>query len=195
MSATRRRSMTAGTLPCAATQTKCAQPVCSATLTTHGAGLMSSPGPLDAMRQARRDSNQQSGCFVLADLLPAGPLVDLVIMDLAFLAPRCHRHAYAFASAGAAGGTVPTFFIGIDHVAQFAMDHPDAGDQRTDIAVNIDPELHHVGVPVAPVGGGRQLREVHSDVQVGGGMAVIQEALARALRIAILRNIEERHVE
>src|SRR5712691_2127699 len=61
-------------------------------------------------------------------------------MDLAFLAPRCHRHAYAFAGVGAASGTVPTFFIGIDHVAQFAMDHPDAGDQRTDIAVNIDPE-------------------------------------------------------
>src|SRR5262252_153715 len=85
--------------------------------------------------------------FVLTDLLAPGPLVDLVIMDLAFLAPRCHRHAYAFASVGAAGGTVPTFFVGIDHVAQFAMDHSDAGDQRTDIAVNINPELHHVGVP------------------------------------------------
>src|SRR5881397_2777677 len=153
------------------------------------------PATITSSAVLTRDSNQQSGCFVLSALLPPGPLVDLVIMDLAFLAPRCHRHAYAFAGVGAAGGTVPTFFIGIDYVAQFAMDHSDAGDQRTDIAVNIDPELHHVGVPVAPVGGGRQLREVHSDVQVGGGMAVIQEALARALRIAILRNIEERHVE
>jgi hypothetical protein len=44
---------TAGTLPRAATQTRCAQPVCSATLTTHGEGLMSSPSPLDAMRQVR----------------------------------------------------------------------------------------------------------------------------------------------
>src|SRR6266705_6153435 len=113
------------------------------------------PAKVTSSAVLTRDSNQQSDCFVLADLLPPGPLVDLVIMDLAFLAPRCHRHAYAFAGVGAAGGTVPTFFIGIDHVAQFAMDHPDAGDQRTDIAVNIDPELHHVGVPVAPVGGGR----------------------------------------
>ncbi|OLC83779.1 MAG: hypothetical protein AUH72_03535 [Acidobacteria bacterium 13_1_40CM_4_65_8] len=40
-SVARRRAMTAGTLPRAATQTTCAQPVCSATLTTHGAGLMS----------------------------------------------------------------------------------------------------------------------------------------------------------
>src|SRR5258706_11918909 len=134
-------------------------------------------------------------CFVLADLLAAGPLVDLVIMDLAFLAPRCHRHAYAFTGVGAAGGTVPTFFIGIDHVAQFTMDHSDAGNQRTDTAVNSDPEFYHVGVPMAPVRNGRQLREVDSDVQVRGGMPVIQEALARALRIAILRHIEERHVE
>src|SRR5437667_1351827 len=140
-------------------------------------------------------NSPSSDCFVLSDLLPPGPLVDLVIMDLAFLAPRCHRHAYAFATVGAAGRTVPTFFIGIDHVAQFAVDHSDAGDQRTDIAVNSHPELHHVGVPMAPVGGWRQLREVHSEVQVGGGMAVIEEALSRALRIAILRNIEERHVE
>jgi hypothetical protein len=44
-------------------------------------------------------------------------------MDLAFLAPRCHRHADALPVL-AAGGTVPTFFIGIDHVAQFATDHP-----------------------------------------------------------------------
>src|SRR5713226_6750123 len=132
---------------------------------------------------------------VLADLLPTGPLVDLIIMDLAFLAPRGHRHAYAFSGASAAGGTVPTFFIGIDHVAQFAMNDSDAGDQRTDIAVHIDPELHHVGMPVAPVGDGRQLSEGRSDVQVGGGMSVIQKALARALRIAILRDIEERHVE
>src|SRR6267142_3524369 len=85
----------------------------------------------------------QSDGFVLAGLLPPGPLVDLVIMDLAFLAPRCHRHAYAFAGVGAAGGTVPTFFIGIDYIAQFATDHPDVGDQRADIAVNVDPELHH----------------------------------------------------
>jgi hypothetical protein len=116
-------------------------------------------------------------------------------MDLAFFAPRCHRHAYAFAGVGATGGTVPTFFIGIDHVAQFAMDHPDAGDERTDIAVDIHPELHHVGVPVAPIRGRRQLREVHPDIQVRGRMAVIQEALTGARRIAIFRDIEERHVE
>src|ERR1700682_941066 len=92
--------------------------------------------------------NSGSNSFNLArffadhtDLLPPGPLVDLIIVDLAFLAPRCHRHAYALAGVGAASGTVPTFFIGIDHVAQFAMDHSDAGNQRTDIAVNIDPEL------------------------------------------------------
>src|SRR5262249_55188489 len=102
---------------------------------------------------------------------------------------------YAFAGVGAAGGTVPTFFVGIDHVAHLAMDHADAGNQRTDTAINIDPELHHVGVPVAPIGGGRQLREVHSEVQVGGSMAVIQEALTCALRVTILRNVEERHVE
>jgi hypothetical protein len=41
MSATRRRAMTAGRLPRAGTQTTCAQPVWSATLTTHRAGLMS----------------------------------------------------------------------------------------------------------------------------------------------------------
>src|SRR5207237_10764261 len=40
-------------------------------------------------------------------LTPFGPLVELVIMDLAFLAPRCHRHAYAFAGVVAAGGMVP----------------------------------------------------------------------------------------
>src|SRR6478672_4934698 len=97
-------------------------------------------------------------------LLPAGPLVDLVIVDLAFLAPRRHRHAYAFAGVGAAGGTVPTLFIGIDHVAQFATDHSDSGDQRTDTAVDSDPEFHHVGVPMAPVRGWRQPGEVHSDV-------------------------------
>src|SRR6185503_16087214 len=111
---------------------------------------------------------------------PAGPLVDLVIVNLAFLAPRRHRHSYAFAGVGAAGGTVPTFFIRIDHVAHFATDDPDAGDQRTHIAVNIDPELHHVGVPVAPVGDRWQLREARSDVQVRGGMAVIEEAFTRA---------------
>src|SRR5262249_35830409 len=54
-------------------------------------------------------------------LLPAWPLVDLVIVDLAFLAPRRHRHAYALAGVGAAGGTVPAFFIGVDHVSQFAV--------------------------------------------------------------------------
>ena len=70
----------------------------------------------------RRELHDVRTAFVLADLLPSGPLVDLVIMNLAFLAPRCHRHAYAFAGVGAAGGTVPTFFIGIDHVAQFATD-------------------------------------------------------------------------
>src|SRR5882724_298751 len=68
----------------------------------------------------------------LSWLPPIGPLVDLVIVDLAFLAPRCHRHAYAFAGVRAARGTVPTFFTGIDQVAQFAMDQPGAGDQRTD---------------------------------------------------------------
>src|SRR4029079_914649 len=116
-------------------------------------------------------------------------------MDLTFLAPRCHRHAYAFAGVGAAGGAVPTFFVGIDHIAQFAVNHTDAGDQGTDVTVNVDPELHHVRVPVTPTGGGRQFREVHPDVQVGGGMAVIQEAPARAGRIAVFRHIEERHVE
>src|SRR5215471_10820799 len=130
-----------------------------------------------------------------ADLLPPGPLVDLKVMDLAFLAPRRHRHSYAFAGVGAAGGTVPSLFIGIDHIAQLAVDQSDAGDQRADIAVNIDPELHHVGVPMAPVGDGRQLGEVHSDVQIGGGMTVVEKAITGALRIAILGNIEERHVE
>jgi hypothetical protein len=42
ISVTRRRSMTAGIRPDAATQTRCAHPVCSATLTTHGAPLISS---------------------------------------------------------------------------------------------------------------------------------------------------------
>ena len=116
-------------------------------------------------------------------------------MNLTFLAPRGHRHAYALTGVGAAGGPVPAFFIRIDQVAQFSMDHPDTGDERADIAVNVDPELHHVGVPVAQVGGGRQFRQVHSDVQVGGGMAVVQEASARARRIAIFRHIEKRHVE
>ena len=40
ISVTRRRSTTTGTLPCTATQTRCAQPVWSATLTTHGTGLI-----------------------------------------------------------------------------------------------------------------------------------------------------------
>ena len=143
---------------------------------------------------------------VEADLIPhnRGPggrdllsfrLIGLVIMDLTFLAPRCHRHAYASARVGAAGGAVPAFFIGVDHVTIFATNHADAGDQRADIAVNIDPELHHVGVPVAPVGGGRQFREVRPDVQIGRGMAVIQEALTRTRRSAILVDIEERLVE
>src|SRR5690242_4777776 len=46
-------------------------------------------------------------------LLSARPLVDLVVMNLAFLAARRHRHADALAGVGAAGGTVPAFFIGI----------------------------------------------------------------------------------
>src|SRR5262245_56019427 len=152
--------------------------------------------PRIATRSSSPNAMMRILTAIRADLLlPPRSLVDLVVVNLAFFASRRHRHPYAFAGVGAACGTVPTLFIGVDHVAQFAMDHSDAGDQRTDIAVNIDPELHHIGVPVAPVGGGRQLREVHSDVQVGGGMAVIQEPLTRALRIPILCNIEERHVE
>jgi len=45
-------------------------------------------------------------------------------MDLTFLRARRHRHAYAFACVGAAGGTVPTLLIGVDQVAIFAMDYP-----------------------------------------------------------------------
>src|SRR4029450_82768 len=112
---------------------------------------------------------------LLADLI--GLLVGLEIMDLAFFAPRCHRHAYAFAGVRTTRGAVPAFFVGVDHVAQFAVDDSHAGDQRTDIAVDIHPELHHVGVPVAPVGGGRQFLQGHPDVQVRGGVAVVQKAL------------------
>ena len=113
-----------------------------------------SPRPFCRTRgEASSPAERETITLATAGVSTSRSLVDLEIMDLAFLAPRRHRHAYAFAGVGAAGGTVPAFFIGVDHVAQFAMDHSDAGDQRTDIAVNIDPELHHVGVPVAPVGG------------------------------------------
>ena len=53
-------------------------------------------------------------------------------MDLTFLAPRCHRHAYAFAGVGAAGGAVPTFLVGIDHIAEFAVNHTDIDRGNTD---------------------------------------------------------------
>jgi hypothetical protein len=42
ISVTRRRAITAATRPGAATHTRCAHPVCSATLTTHGAPLITS---------------------------------------------------------------------------------------------------------------------------------------------------------
>ena len=110
-----------------------------------------------------------------ADELPSIPrrLVGLEVMDLAFLRARRHRHAYAFAGVGAAGGTVPTLLIGIDQVAIFAMDYPFTGNQRTDVAVNIEPHFLHILVKMTPTGGGWQLREVIPDVQVGGGMAII----------------------
>src|SRR3954467_7199499 len=50
-------------------------------------------------RRAYTSSTRGSTCPTLVivprRLLPAGTLVDLVVMDLAFLAPRRHRHAYA----------------------------------------------------------------------------------------------------
>src|ERR1044071_7127710 len=52
-------------------------------------------------------------------------LVDLEIMDLAFLAARRDRHAYASAGIGATGGPMPAFLIGIDQVAIFAMHNAD----------------------------------------------------------------------
>jgi hypothetical protein len=131
------------------------------------------------------------------DELPSIPrrLVGLEVMDLPFFRARRHRHAYAFAGVGAAGGTVPTLLIGIDQVAIFAMDYPFTGNQRTDAAVNIEPHFLHILVEMTPTGGGWQLRDVIREVQVGGGMAIIQEAITPTIRRAILVNIEERHVE
>jgi hypothetical protein len=63
MSATRRRSITAGTVPRAATQSTCAQPVCSATLMTHGARFMSSsPDLLYAQILERTSMSLRHGC-------------------------------------------------------------------------------------------------------------------------------------
>src|SRR5882757_7724483 len=91
--------------------------------------------------------------------LVSGWLIGLEIVDLPFLAARRYGHAYASAAIWAAGGTVPAFFIGIDQVAIFAMDQAGAGDQCTDIAVNIEPDLLHVLVEMTPAGVGRQLCE------------------------------------
>src|SRR5436190_10560212 len=54
---------------------RCAQPVCSAALTTHGAALISSPGPLDAHASgtagaSRRDPRADAWPPALRDKLP-----------------------------------------------------------------------------------------------------------------------------
>src|SRR3954454_8349898 len=51
ISVTRRRSITTGTTPDVATETRCAHPACSATLTTHGRPCMSLTGLLAAAHQ------------------------------------------------------------------------------------------------------------------------------------------------
>src|SRR5919109_2187238 len=65
MVVTRRRSTTAGTLPGAATQTRFAQPACSATLTTHGVGLISLADRISAMTTF-------APAYLVADCLQTG---------------------------------------------------------------------------------------------------------------------------
>src|SRR6202034_182322 len=122
-------------------------------------------------------------------------VIGLKIVDLAFFAARGYGHAYASASVGATGGSVPALFIGIEQVTVFTVDQADARDQRAHIPVNIEPDFLHVLVEMTPTGGGRQFGQWGPDIQVRGGMPIIQEAGTGAVRRAIFVNIEKRHIE
>ena len=155
----------------------------SATAMDTSSGVAPAP---ENQPQDRAEQREAGDCAIYVhaatarERLIARRLVGLEIMHLTFLAARGYGHADASAGVGAARRAVPAFFIGVDQIAIFAMHHALAGDQGADIAPHIQPDLLHVLVEMAPACVGWQLGQRRPDVQVGGGVTVIQEALAGA---------------